>query len=340
MPSAQQYALPARNLCDSDKKRRVGFELEFAGLDFRHTVQVLEQVLNGPARSASLAEATVTHARWGDFFIEVDSELAKSLAKSRASWREEARARGDLKAPPDYDPLAEWLVNLTTELVPVEVVCPPVDIDALSDLDPLVDGLRKAGALGTSESLLYAFGVHINAEIPATDAQTISRYLRAFGLAQDWLVEVHRVNLSRRVAPFIDLYGSNYRKTLLDYDDATTLDTLIDDYLHYNPTRNRALDMLPLFKHIDEARINEAVSDARVNARPTFHYRMPNCEINLPGWSLANCWNPWCVVEALADDPQLLEELTAQYRAHDAHLINLRRPPWHRRLDELLHDLA
>ncbi|MCB1844939.1 MAG: amidoligase family protein, partial [Halioglobus sp.] len=204
----------------------------------------------------------------------------------------------------------------------------------------LVGSLRKAGALGTSESLLYAFGVHINAEIPATDALTITRYLRAFALAQDWLVEVHRVNLSRRVAPFIDLYSSGYRKTLLAYTDDTTLDTVIDDYLHFNPTRNRALDMLPLFKHIDEARVNEAVSDARVNARPTFHYRLPNCEINLPGWSLAHCWNPWCVLEALAGDPALLDELAAQYRAYDAHLINLRRPPWHRRLDELLHDLA
>jgi hypothetical protein len=30
------------------------------------------------------------------------------------------------------------------------------------------------------------------------------------------------------------------------------LDTLIDDYLEYNPTRNRALDFLPLFLHLDE----------------------------------------------------------------------------------------
>tara|TARA_R110000823_G_scaffold27609_20_gene80568 strand:- start:35416 stop:36444 length:1029 start_codon:yes stop_codon:yes gene_type:complete len=340
MPSTQNYALPRRTHSASGEKRQVGFELEFAGLDLRHTVSLLERVFDESAHSTSLAEARLTHARWGDFKVEVDSELAKSLAKTRARWREEARARGELKAPPDYDPLAEWLVNLTTELVPVEVVCPPVDIDQLADLDPLVDSLRAAGALGTSESLLYAFGVHINPDLPALDAQTVARYLRAFALAQDWLLEVHRVDLSRRFVPYIDLYSGSYRKKILGYDDRVSMDTLIDDYLHFNATRNRALDMLPLFKHIDEARISAKISDVRVKARPTFHYRMPNCEINRPGWRLANSWNPWCVVEALADSPELLDDLSAQFRRHDGNLLNLRRPAWHQTLDQLLHDLA
>lgn len=340
MSSTQLYAQPQRSHRASGESRRVGFELEFAGLDLRRTVGLLEQVYGETAHSSSLAEARLTHPRWGEFKVEVDSELAKSLARARARMREEARGRGELKAPADYDPLAEWLVNLTTELVPVEVVCPPVDVDHLTDLNPLVDSLRSAGALGTSESLLYAFGVHVNTEIPSLDAQTVARYLRAFALAQDWLVEVHRVDLSRRIAPFIDLYSGGYRRKVLGYDDNVSMESIIDDYLHFNPTRNRALDMLPLFKHIDEARVTATISDVRVKSRPTFHYRMPNCEINRPGWQLSSCWNPWCVVETLADSPELLEDLSVRYRRYDASLLNLRRPEWHQTLDQLLHDLT
>jgi hypothetical protein len=42
------------------------------------------------------------------------------------------------------------------------------------------------------------------------------------------------------------------------------------------------------------------------------------------------------VVEALADDVDLLSELAAQYRSYDSNLINLGKPPWHETLDEIV----
>ena len=146
--------------------------------------------------------------------------------------------------------------------------------------------------------------------------------------------------MTRRFTPYIDLYPGGYGRRVLGYDDETTLETLLDDYLEFNDTRNRALDMLPLFKHLAKDQVDEAVPDTRVKARPTFHYRLPNCEIDKPGWKLSESWNIWCVIEALADDTELLDELAHEYRRFDSHLINLTRAPWHRTLDTLLHDLV
>ena len=98
--------------------------------------------------------------------------------------------------------------------------------------------------------------------------------------------------------------------------------------------------MLPLFKHIAADRVTEAVPDTRIQSRPTFHYRLPNCEIERGDWTLSESWNIWCVIEELASDSDLLEELAHQYRRYDSHLITLTRAPWHRSLDKLLHDLV
>jgi len=340
MTTANRYQLPSRHRNPDGAVRRVGFELEFAGLEFRRTTAVLAQALGHPASPLSEAEATVAHPELGTFRIEVDHQVIKSLARKWARWREDFFSEYAGRDPGTEDPLAEWLVNLTTEVVPVEVVCPPIAMDRMNALDPMIDALRGAGALGTSESLLYAFGLHINPELPSLDAAVIGRYLRAYAIAQDWLVDVQNVDLTRRLTPFIDLFGNRYRTRVAAYDDNVTLDTLIGDYLHFNDTRNRALDMLPLFCHLDEARIRAAVDDPRIKPRPTLHYRMPDCRINLPGWSLADSWNIWCAIEALTVDTEMLRDLCEQFLAYGANLINLRRPPWHQTLDKLLRDLA
>jgi hypothetical protein len=88
---------------------------------------------------------------------------------------------------------------------------------------------------------------------------------------------------------------------------------LIDDYLAANPTRNRALDMLPLFAHLDEARVRAAVDDPRIKPRPALHYRLPNCEINEPGWGLRKAWLDWLQVEHLASEHERLQAACHSY---------------------------
>ncbi len=326
------YAMPARMSSYRGTVRRVGFELEFAGLEFRETVRVLEQVYQTSAQVKTEAEAVLQAPGLGKFVVEVDSELAKQLAKARAQARS-----GDSA---EDDPLAQWLVNLTTELVPVEVVCPPVSLERLPQLDAMVRALRSAGAEGTAESVVYAFGVHINPELPALDAATISRYLKAYVVSQDWLIRRHRVDMTRRLMPYIDVYPGSYSRRVVEYGDDVSLETLMDDYLQYNATRNRALDLLPLFTELDAERVRRAVIDSRINPRPTFHYRLPNCEIERGDWGLAESWNIWCVVETLAADNELLDSVAAEYLQHTSQLIPFARAPWHRALDRILADLV
>ena len=79
----------------------------------------------------------------------------------------------------------------------------------------LAESVKEAGAVGTEESLIAAYGVHINAEIPKLDATTLSGYLKAFALLQWWLVEVHDVDTTRKVSPYIDLYSETYLRQVL-----------------------------------------------------------------------------------------------------------------------------
>lgn len=115
---------------------------------------------------------------------------------------------------------------------------------------------------------------------------------------QWWLVEANSVDRARRVSPHIELFDESYINCLLSRENPG-IERLIDDYLEHNPSRNRALDMLPMFASIDAERVCKAVDDPKIKARPTFHYRLPNCRIDDPDWSLVPSWNLWCVVERL-----------------------------------------
>jgi hypothetical protein len=224
-------------------------------------------------------------------------------------------------------------------LVPVEIVCPPIEITRLDSLDPLVESLRAAGAVGTEESLFAAYGVHINTEIPALDAATMFRYLKSFALLQWWLVDRYEVDPARKLSPYIDLYPEAYLRQLASLQDAD-MDRIFEDYLAHNATRNRALDMLPMLAQVDEARVQQAVDDPRVKARPAFHYRLPDCHIEKPDWSLCSAWDSWLKVEELGDRAEWLEELGAAFLDADRPVLGVNRSEWVAYIDRWLVDHA
>jgi len=316
------------NFEDSGQTRQVGFELEFTGLEMTAVADILAKTLLGKVVPMTQAECKVETSDLGTFKVELDWQLGKVIARQRQEERE----------PDEEDPLMTWLTTAAAEIVPVEVVCPPIAADKLQVLHPVVDALREAGAVGTSASPIYAFGVHINPELPDTKPVTIAKYLKAFCLSQEWLVDQHSVDLSRRITPYIDLFPTTYVRQVLSYDGRVTLNELIDDYIEHNPTRNRALDMTPLFRYLDEARLIRGIEDERINARPTFHYRLPNCHIGQAGWHLNRPWNLWCVVERLAFDSRLLAEMSAAWKSRDDQLIPLDGYTWHSKLDSLQDD--
>jgi hypothetical protein len=295
----------------SGKVRTVGFELEFSGVTLEDTVRVVCRQFSGTVGESTAAEVSVD-TQHGSFTAEVDWDFLKRTA---------AQAQ---------DAEDEWLERLSKAaaiLVPIEVVCPPIPMTSIHVLGGLVQSLRHAGAVGTEESLIAAYGVHINTEIPALDAATVDRYLRAFCLLQWWLAEESDLDIARRISPYIDLFDEAYIRVLLSREKPD-IETLIGDYLEHNATRNRALDMLPLFAHIDSERVRETIDDPKIKARPTFHYRLPNCRIDDPQWSLANSWNLWCLVEKLANDDASLARLGSEFIDAQRPLLGVDRSAW------------
>ena len=317
--SPSTFLLPTKVENAAGDIRTVGFELEFSGITLRDTVEAVSAALDGTVGKETVAEVCVK-TDIGDFNVEVDWDFLK-------------RTAADVEPVDGPDAWLQQLSEAAALLVPIEVVCPPMPITSISQLDGLVDALQKAGAVGTEESLIAAYGIHINPEIPALDAVTINRYLRAFVLLQWWLVEANSVDLSRRVSPYIDLFKEPYIKRLLTCE-VPCIDTLIDDYLEHNPTRNRALDMLPMFAHIDAGRVRATVNDPKIKSRPTFHYRLPNCCIDDPQWSLASSWNLWCEVERLANDEASLTALGKAFLAEDLPLLGVNRTAWVERITQ------
>ncbi|MGQ4277518.1 amidoligase family protein [Pseudidiomarina sp. E22-M8] len=301
--------------------RRVGFELEFSGLDVATSAEAVARSLGGSPYAKSAAQWRV-EGPLGDFKIEIDWNFLHKLAAEKGEHA-------------NTDALLDSLSQAAGLVVPVEVVCPPIPCDELDALNDLVEALREAGAKGTDESMIAAYGTHINPELPATDSETICYYMQAYALLQWWLVDQHHVNTTRKLSPYIDLYPESYVRDLLKYD-AVTVNQLIDDYIDANPSRNRALDMLPLFCHLDNERVKAQLKDDKIKARPTLHYRLPNCRINDTDWSLAREWNLWCNVERLANRPKALAELASDFLDADRPMLGVARQPWIQHVDQWL----
>ncbi|WP_299200585.1 amidoligase family protein [uncultured Amphritea sp.] len=318
------YKLPPCTTNAEGAERRVGFELEFSGLTLQQTSDIVKKTLGATLQSATAAEHKLHAQGLGDFNIELDWNYLKQKA---ATAGEENRELLDL------------ISDAASLLVPIEVVCPPIPLSRLSALDQLVTALRNAGAIGTEESIIAAYGVHINAEIPRLDAANLYAYLRAFSLLQWWLVEAHEVNTSRKISPYIDLYPEKYVIKLIS-GPPPDMDTLFSDYLKHNGSRNRALDLLPLLAVIDENKVRSRVDDPKINARPTFHYRLPNCNIEHPDWSLALSWNTWWIIEQLAASPELLDKLSRAFLEAGQPLFGVSRKQWTEYIDQWLTDHA
>ena len=52
--------------------------------------------------------------------------------------------------------------------------------------------------------------------------------------------------------------------------------------------------------------IGEVVDDDLIKPRPAFHYRLANCCVDDPDWSIAEPWRRWLKIEALALDRERL----------------------------------
>ena len=277
--------------------RRVGVELEMAGVEAPDIAQAVIDELGGRFDAESAFSGTVRDTELGDFTVELDVEI---LASRR--YLDALRQIGiELEGGPIRDNLERLLSQVTGLVVPHELVCPPVPLAALPRIDAIRARLHEAGARGTEASALYAFGLQFNIEIHSTGADHLLAILRAFLLRYPAILERHEIDLSRKLTPYVQSFPEDFVAHVLNPDYAPDLEGLIDDYLDYTPTRNRPLDALPLFAWLDADRVAAApVEHALVKPRPAWHYRLPDCRIDDPDWSLAEPWAAWAEVEALA----------------------------------------
>ncbi|MCC5858313.1 MAG: amidoligase family protein [Ectothiorhodospiraceae bacterium] len=305
-----EFPLPEQLYREDGQPRRLGVELEFAGLPLHQICELVMDLYGGRVERRDPFVQTVTGTRWGDFKVEIDTTLLKDRSYARFL------KRLGLEVEPGGR-IEDLLARLAGTVVPHEIVSPPIPMAEVHLLEQLRNRLQLAHAQGTRASVLYAFGLHLNPEAPRTDTATILAHLKAFLLLYDWLHLGGEIDWSRRLTPYIDPFPDPYRRLVVAPDYAPELPRLVTDYLRHNTTRNRALDMLPLFRHLLGDRAVRGVPEASlVKPRPAFHYRLPNCRIDEPDWTLAQEWRGWVMVEWLAARPAHLQELGERFLRH------------------------
>ena len=291
------------------KPRRIGVEMEMAGVGPNAIASAVIDVVGGRFEAESVFSGTVRDTDFGDFGIELDARVLSSRG-----YLDSLRALGIEIEPGELrDNLEEVMSRVAGVVVPHELVCPPVEIGALASIEEIRRKLCRIGARGTHSSALYAFGLQFNIDVASVESDHLLAVLRAFFLLFDEICERERIDFSRKLTPFVQSFPEDYIAHVLTPDYTPDIQTLIDDYLRFTPTRNRPLDLLPLFAWIDRQRVMAApVERQLVKPRPTWHYRLPNCLIDDPDWSLATPWREWVRIERLAADGDALQRAARQ----------------------------
>lgn len=287
----------------SGKERRVGLEFEFTGLPMDRAASMITGLYGGRIQQVSTYKFKVEGTEFGTFALELDASLLKDK-----KYEKTLTTLGiDITTFKNKEKIEETLMDVASSVVPFEIITPPINHSSLHKLSSMVKKLREWKAKGTGSSVFYAFGLHLNPEVPNTQTDTLLRHLRAFVLLEKWIRKESKINMSRRITPYINEFQDEYKRLILDPDYLPESELLIRDYTAYN-SRNRGLDLLPVFMYINSELTQSLLTETLTAARPTFHYRLPNCSIEDENWSLALEWNRWWLVEKMAADPKTLQQ--------------------------------
>ncbi|MEM9784736.1 MAG: amidoligase family protein [Pseudomonadota bacterium] len=278
----------------------MGVEIEFGGIDAPRAARCLAEALSGSLTEISGQEFEV-ESDLGTFRIELDARWAhphfvrSKLTDLPEPWREGLDVA-----------IADVAGAIAGIVMPVEVVAPPLPWDHLDGLDPVCRALADAGALGTRHSAFSGFGMHLNIEAPSLAVDDLLAILRAYVILSPWLRRESGLATIRQVQSYIDPFPLAYARHILAPDYRPGMERLIRDHVAHNPSRNYELDMLPIFAAIDADLVHALMPEEKNAARPTYHWRLPDCRIDQPGWSPRLDWARWVAVEDLAADPELL----------------------------------
>ncbi len=301
--SARFARLPFAQTRDGEP-RRTGVEIEFGGLREGEAARIIRRRFGGRLDEGDRHNIEVRETRLGDFKVELDTAFADK---------------------PQIGRLGEAALELSRAVVPIEIVTDPLTQEQLEELPALTRDLAGAGATGTQNGVLLGFGVHFNTEVRSLDAGDWVPVFRAYLLLEDWLRGHEPLDISRRMLPFVTPFPRDMIDVAARDGADWTLESFCDAYLSHSPSRNRGLDMLPLLKTCLPERIEDALgAEVKINARPTFHFRLPDCRIDDADWSLSHEWNHWCLIEHLAADAAALAALAEQWLDYRAALTSTR----------------
>jgi gamma-glutamyl-gamma-aminobutyrate hydrolase PuuD len=298
---AIEALLPPFRTNEAGDPRRVGIELELSGLELDQITELVTDVLGGTVDKKSPYEATVLNSSLGDIRVEFDATLFREM-KVRHFFSE---IDPEIITEVERDNIEKALASIAGWLVPYELVFPPLAIERLPELEVLRARLGER-AQGTGSSVINAFGLHLNPEIPELSIKMVLNYLRAFLILYEELRQVHDIDPIRSLSGYISPFDRRYAMLVLNEKYQPSTEQFIDDYLQANPSRNRPLDLLPLLTQMDEERIRRRLPEEKISKRPAFHYRMPNSLVDETDWSISREWSTWMRVERLAADQHSL----------------------------------
>jgi hypothetical protein len=303
------FKSPPSVLNPQGKERKVGYEFEFTGISMELASEIIQSIYGGEIQQESTYEYSVNRTSFGTFRLELDAQLLRDK-----KYEEIFEKIGiDISSFKKKESLEDSLKEMASSIVPFEIISPPIQLSKMNELNKLVDKLRVHQAKGTGSSFIYAFGLHLNPEVPDVSVQSILNHLRAYVLLAHWIRKDSKINISRQITPFINEYEEDYIIHILNPDYKPNLNQLIQDYFRFDNSRNRPLDLLPLFMFLDEELTSSLITDKITSSRPTYHYRLPNCSLEDKSWSLAQEWNRWVLVEKLASDEKSLNQYSRAY---------------------------
>ena len=299
-PHTPLRPLPSPSKSDGTP-RKVGVEIEVAGLSEADIAAYVVSHMGGDVVEVGLNAYEVRSTTIGTVEVYLDTALRKGKSGQ----------------------IAQHGLDLARRVIPVELVTAPLTLSEFEELDSLVPVLRAAGAEGSREHVLFGFGVHFNPEIVSDALADILPVFTAFALLEGHLRATWPLDPSRRALPFVDPYPRSLIDALVE-SPPTDIDVLTTLYLDHAPSRNHGLDLLCLLKHLRPKMVEEALPNASVSARPTYHLRLPECRINEADWSLSTEWEMWRLVESVAADAACLDELKEALTSHRGALTTTR----------------
>lgn len=302
------------NFSDADNSpRKAGFELEFGNISARRTGRILRDRFGGEIKEINPFHLKLENSSLGNIKIERDADVLTSTKYRKFIH----------KIDPQFShsqllkEIEDGIDKLSSFVIPCEIVTEPLLFEDFPKLDQIVEILNLNKVQGTQDSLLNAFGLHINPSVPDLTPDTVLSFIQSFILLEEWLIEFSDIDVTRRYfTNYIDPFPQDYCDIALNKDYTPDKHELIDDYMHHNPTRNRALDFLPILSEIDYKRVLSKLKPAEknlVSSRPAFHYRLPNCKVGDLSWKISDEWNRWWYVEQIASNKDLRIQLLEKW---------------------------